>query len=292
MLATWLAPASATMKASVSPATSGRSGSRVILSPLSAATTCSSSARSTAAAACPERPRGHRLPARCRSGRQRSELLDLNLRRRQGMGALVVGGLVEVADRREVRVEPGERRRSAGGRLRPRGALATVRTGTPGASGRPRSAPRRSTAGRSGTRPTRAAGSRRPRAARRRPDRRARRRPRRTNAGCSSGTSVEDTYAISARSPIAARPAARPWSGPRPSRSSVTTSTAPSSAGNACPGADTTTTGPSTDRATIPVTRRSRVEPCQSSAAFGEPIREDRPPASTIAGRLAPLARW
>ena len=96
------------------------------------------------------------------------------------------------------------------------------------------------------------------------------------------GTSVEDTYATGARSAIAARPAASPWSGPRPSRSSVTISTPPASAGNDCPRADTTITGPVTDRATIPVTRRSSVEPCQSSAALGEPMREERPPASTI----------
>ena len=41
------------------------------------------------------------------------------------------------------------------------------------------------------------------------------------------------------------------------------------------------------DRATIPVTRRSRVEPCHSSAALGEPMREDLPPASTIAAACA-----
>ena len=39
---------------------------------------------------------------------------------------------------------------------------------------------------------------------------------------------------------------------------------------------------PAAPRATIPQTRRSSVEPCQSSHAFGVPMRLERPPASTI----------
>ena len=97
-----------------------------------------------------------------------------------------------------------------------------------------------------------------------------------------SGTSTDDTKAIEARSPSAARPAASPSSGPRAGRSSVTTSTDAGSGGSSWPAAATTTTGPPTDRRTIPRTRRRSVEPCQSSAAFGVPILEDRPPVSTI----------
>src|SRR5262249_47527434 len=55
------------------------------------------------------------------------------------------------------------------------------------------------------------------------------------------------------------------------------------SVGSSCPGARTTTTGPSTARCATPVTRRNSVEPCQSSAALGEPMRDDLPPARTIA---------
>src|SRR5262249_3314295 len=47
------------------------------------------------------------------------------------------------------------------------------------------------------------------------------------------------------------------------------------------PAARTTTTGPSTARATIPTVRPRSVDPCHSRAALGVPIREDRPPAST-----------
>src|SRR5687768_904582 len=53
------------------------------------------------------------------------------------------------------------------------------------------------------------------------------------------------------------------------------------SSGSSCPGARTTITGPSTARPTTPVTCRSRVEPCHSRAAFGVPIRDERPPART-----------
>ncbi len=80
----------------------------------------------------------------------------------------------------------------------------------------------------------------------------------------------------------AASPAARPCSGPRSSLASWTSSTSSGSAGSSCPGARTTTTGPSTARPTMPVMRRSSVDPCHSSAAFGVPMREDRPPARTM----------
>src|SRR5215211_6265285 len=87
-----------------------------------------------------------------------------------------------------------------------------------------------------------------------------------------------------------------PWSGPRPSRASVATSTPDGRGGRSCPGALTTTTGPSTTRLTMPTTRRRRVEPCHSRAAFGRPILVDRPPAKTIPAVFGPtrkrLARW
>ena len=206
-----------------------------------------------------ERPRLDRLAARPGPGSgQRPEPLDDDLRRRQGVGALVVGGLVEVADRAQVGVEAVE-----GAVLQEVGfgrgaALAIVRTGTPAASGRPRSGHRSCRADRRDKRPTGAGGSRRPRAGRRRRRRPARRPPRRRTPGGAAARRSRTRKRPRARSPTAARPAARPWSGPRPSRSSATISTAASSAGNACPGADTTITGPSTDRATIPVTRRSK----------------------------------
>jgi NAD(P)-dependent dehydrogenase (short-subunit alcohol dehydrogenase family) len=46
--------------------------------------------------------------------------------------------------------------------------------------------------------------------------------------------------------------------------------------------ARTTTTGPSTVRATTPMVRRRSVDPCHSRVAFGAPIRDERPPASTM----------
>ena len=93
--------------------------------------------------------------------------------------------------------------------------------------------------------------------------------------------SVELTKAASARSAIAASPAARPCTGPWPSRGSSTTSTSAGSAGRSWPRARTTTTGPPVARAKMPTVRRSRVDPCHSRAALGVPIRDDRPPAST-----------
>ena len=84
-----------------------------------------------------------------------------------------------------------------------------------------------------------------------------------------------------ARSPIAASPAARPCSGPPPRARQPRSR--PRRQAPATPGrVRTRRHRPVTARATIPVTRRSSVEPCQSRAAFGEPMREDRPPASTI----------
>ena len=67
----------------------------------------------------------------------------------------------------------------------------------------------------------------------------------------------------------------------------MSTSTPEGSVGSGWPGAPTTTTGPSTARPTTETVRRSRVEPCHSSAAFEDPIREDRPPASTTPAVLS-----
>ena len=52
--------------------------------------------------------------------------------------------------------------------------------------------------------------------------------------------------------------------------------------GSSWPAARTTTTGPSTARATRPTARRTSVEPCHSSVAFGAPMRVERPPARTM----------
>ena len=100
-------------------------------------------------------------------------------------------------------------------------------------------------------------------------------------AGCRKGRSVEHTKAASARSDRAASPTAIPCNGPSPSRGSEATSTSGGRSGSCWPGARTTITGPVTARATTETVRRSRVEPCQSRAALGEPMREERPPAST-----------
>ena len=89
----------------------------------------------------------------------------------------------------------------------------------------------------------------------------------RTKEGCSRGASVEETNATSARPSSAARPAARPWSGPRPSRASSATSTAAGSAGSSCPGARGTTTGPPVARPTMP----SRVAAAWSRAIRAPP---------------------
>src|SRR5262245_24146988 len=69
--------------------------------------------------------------------------------------------------------------------------------------------------------------------------------------------------------------------GPRPSTGSSATATPAGSGGNSCPGAATTTTGPSTARDSTAAARKSNVDPCHSSPAFAAPIRVDRPPAST-----------
>ena len=92
--------------------------------------------------------------------------------------------------------------------------------------------------------------------------------------------SVEPTNATPPST--ASKPASRPCSGPCPSRASSTTRMPSGSSGSSWPGARTTTTGPPTPRATTPQVRRSSVDPCQSSHAFGVPMRLERPPASTI----------
>ena len=92
--------------------------------------------------------------------------------------------------------------------------------------------------------------------------------------------SVEATNATSPST--ASSPASSPCSGPCPSRASSTTSHAGGQLRQLLARARTTTTGPSTPRATTPHVRRSSVEPCQSSHAFGVPMRLERPPASTI----------
>ncbi len=60
------------------------------------------------------------------------------------------------------------------------------------------------------------------------------------------------------------------------------TSKSPGSKGSDWPRERTSTTGPPTPRATIPATRRTRVEPCHSKAGFEQPIRVERPPMRTI----------
>ena len=103
--------------------------------------------------------------------------------------------------------------------------------------------------------------------------------------------SVEQTNAASARPLSAASPAAIPCTGPLPSRGSSTTTVPFGRSGRSWPPARTTTTGPSVARATIPTVRRSSVDPCHSSAAFGVPIREDWPPASTTPAEPA-MSSW
>ena len=85
-----------------------------------------------------------------------------------------------------------------------------------------------------------------------------------------------------ARPPTACIPAATPSSGPRPATASSATST-PAGSGSACPGAATTTTGSHT-RARIAATRWTSGAPCQSSRAFGVPMRLD----GLRRGRLPP----
>ncbi len=60
------------------------------------------------------------------------------------------------------------------------------------------------------------------------------------------------------------------------------TSKSSGSKGSDWPRERTSTTGPPTPRATIPATRRTRVEPCHSKAGFEQPIRVERPPMRTI----------
>ena len=100
-------------------------------------------------------------------------------------------------------------------------------------------------------------------------------------AGCRNGRSVEQTKAASARSDRAARPDRDPLQRAQALARVGATSTSGGRSGSCCPGARTTTTGPVTERATTETVRRSSVEPCQSRAALGEPMRDERPPAST-----------
>ena len=124
-----------------------------------------------------------------------------------------------------------------------------------------------------------------------------------TNAGCSSGVSTPVTKTTSARSPIRRRPAAMPSQRPA-AVARVLGELDLAAAAAAAPGrrARTTTTGPSTARATMPAARRTSVEPCHSSAPSGVPMRVERPPASTMPAvarvrhrarpRSASSARW
>ena len=154
----------------------------------------------------------------------------------RGAGALVVVGLVQV--------HHGEELGSASASSRSRSRSSSVssgrgcaRTGTPGASGPRRSAPRPRAGARSVRRRERVpesvddwkrhihilAG----RGADDSPDER----------GWRSGTSVEDTYATSDSPATAASPAASPCSGPRPSAASSTTRTPGGRAGSSWSGA-------------------------------------------------------
>ena len=87
---------------------------------------------------------------------------------------------------------------------------------------------------------------------------------------------------VGARSAAADSPVATPWTGPRPSCGSSTSRTPRGSSGSDCPGAMTTMIGPDSARASTPQARCTSVERCHSSPAFGVPIRDERPPASTI----------
>ena len=90
----------------MSPATSGRRASRVIWSPLTAATMCRSRVIPTAAAAAPrDAARTGRGP-RCPPLGERPEPLDHHLRLRAGQGGRVVVGLVDVDQRVQPRVVP------------------------------------------------------------------------------------------------------------------------------------------------------------------------------------------
>jgi len=66
-------------------------------------------------------------------------------------------------------------------------------------------------------------------------------------------------------------------SGPRPSSRSSMTSKSPGSKGSDWPRERTSTTGPPTPRATIPATRRTRVEPCHSKRASNSPSASNPP---------------
>ena len=103
-------PASAAMKATASPATNGRCGSRVIWSPFNAATTCSSRTSPTAAAASPTLQARTLVRRGVPGGASGSEPPDLDLRGREPVRELIVGRLVEVADRLQARIEAGESR--------------------------------------------------------------------------------------------------------------------------------------------------------------------------------------
>ena len=90
----------------MSPATSGRRASRVIWSPLTAATMCRSSVIPTA---CGGRTEGRRAdPARAPlpAARERPEPLDHDLGLRTGQGGRVVVGLVDVDQRVQLRIVP------------------------------------------------------------------------------------------------------------------------------------------------------------------------------------------
>src|SRR4051794_2189702 len=77
-----------------------------------------------------------------------------------------------------------------------------------------------------------------------------------------------------------------PPSGPTPGTGSSTASTPAGSGGSAWPAACTTTPAPSTLLSTTLQTCASSDVPPQGSAAFGLPIRRDRPPA-----RITPAVR-
>ena len=214
---------------------------------------------------------------------QGAEPLDRHLRRRAGPGRLVVARLVDVDHRVEVGIERGQHRVGAQRGLVQPGDRALARTGTRGAAGAPPPASRRPGPARCGRRRPAAAGSRGRPAGPRPLPRSAARSTRRTNAGCRNGMSVEQTNAISARPATRGQPGGQPLHrAPGPRAGPSTTSASGGSSGSACPGARTTTTGPSVARGRMPTVRRSSVEPCHSRAALGVPIRDDRPPASTI----------
>ena len=268
----------------MSPAASGVSPSLVIWSPFSAATTCPPPKSTPAAAAASATVAARTVSGfavAVRAGGQHAEALDGDLGGGLLPGRSVVVGLVDVDHRVQVGVERGQhrvgpsaasssrdtahcsnrkagRRRSSATSFAATGAsvvryAAASGCGYPRATGSPTSAP--SCTARS---------------------------TRRTNAGCRNGMSVELTNATSARLGERGQPGGDALHRAHALLRVVDDlDVVAAASGSSCPGARTTTTGPSVARARMPTVRRSSVDPCHSSAALGVPIRDDRPPAST-----------